>query len=81
MKIAVVTTCDIDFKRFSDIQDFETAEKLVKIKILNDLRDKQYAKCVLLIESKNVTNTVIKKTCERSLETIAFSFKDVYQKI
>lgn len=81
MKIAVLTTDLMDFKKFYEIQKNSVQKKLVQVCVLKDLTDKNYSKCVLLQGSNNVTDFVIKKAQESSLETIVFNFKDVYQQI
>lgn len=59
-KIAVVTTCDVDYERYFATQSPEVQKQLVKVTVLRDIKEKEYAKCVLLIESDNVTDRVKK---------------------
>jgi len=81
MKIAVLTTCENDFNRFANLQNPKTKELLVKIQVLSDLKKENYSKSVCLIESRNVTDYVIKLTQEKSLVNLNFTHKDVYEKI
>lgn len=64
--IAVLTICENDFKRYKASQPKEMRSSLLKISIMKDIQKMEYSKVVLLIESKNVTDTVIKKVIAMS---------------
>jgi len=66
-KIGVITTCQKDFDRYFDLQPKSIQPLLQKISVMKDIRHKEYAKAVLLIESKNATDYLIKKVTESSL--------------
>ena len=68
--IAVVTTCDNDFERYTSLYP---EDEFVKISTLKDIRQISYVKAVLLIESRNVTDHVIKtiKTLSNKVENLS----------
>lgn len=68
--IAVVTTCDKDFERYTSLYP---TDEFVKISALKDIRQISYAKVVLLAKSKNVTDHVIKtiKTLSNEVENLS----------
>ena len=68
--IAVVTTCDKDFERYASLYP---TDEFVKISTLKDIRQISYVKAVLLIESRNVTDHVIKtiKTLSNKVENLS----------
>jgi len=65
--IAVITTCQKDFDIYFDSQPESIQLLLQKISVMKDIRHKEYSKVVLLIESKNVTDYLIKKVTESSI--------------
>ena len=65
-KIAVLTICSKDFNRYKESQPKETHSQLVKISVLKDVERKEHSKAVLLSESKNVTDYLIKKVIDMS---------------
>ena len=68
--IAVVTVCDKDFERYTSLYP---EDEFVKISTLKDIRQISYVKAVLLIESRNVTDHVIKtiKTLSNKVENLS----------
>ena len=77
--IAVLTICDNDFKRYKASQPKEIRSSLLKISVMKDIRKQEYSKMVLLAESKNVTDTVIKKVTEMSLLVEDLSKEIIYK--
>lgn len=67
IKIAVLTTSNTDFEKYRNSQPKEIQETLCKITVLRDIREKQYNKAVLLVESRNITDRVINEVKEMSL--------------
>jgi len=65
--IAAITVCQKDFDRYFESQPKSIQPLLQKISVMKDVRHKEYSKAVLLIESKNVTDYLIKKVTESSL--------------
>jgi hypothetical protein len=78
LKIAVVTTCEEDFQRYSASQPKEVRSKLVKITFLKDIKHSEYSKAVLLIKSVNVTEFLIKKVTKISESVENLSNKLAY---
>ena len=66
MKIAVITTSQLDYDRYCKAQPKETKSLLRKITVLSDVSEKTYLKAVLLHGSKNVTDKVIDLTCAKA---------------
>lgn len=77
--IAVLTICDNDFKRYKASQPKEIRSSLLKISVMKDIQKQEYSKMVLLAESKNVTDTVIKKVTEMSLLVEDLSKEIIYK--
>lgn len=78
MKIAVITTCQKDFDKYVRSQPEKNKKNIYKISVLRDLIEKQYDKSVILVESKNVTDKVIRDTLSRSLELHDLSKETTY---
>jgi len=76
--IGVITTCQKDFDRYFDSQSSSTQSILHKISFLRDIKHKEYAKAVLLVESKNVPDRVINEVKEMSLITEDLSQNTFY---
>jgi len=77
-KIAVVTTCENDFERYSATQSKDVQKSLRKISCLRDVKESAYNKMVLLIESKNITNHLIHEVTKISLVVENLSDKTIY---
>jgi len=73
MKTAVITTDELEFKRFVKSRPEERKKDFVQIKVLSDIKENQYGRAILLIGSKNVTDLVIKKTINASLTKTDYS--------
>jgi len=78
-KIAILTVCEKDFNRYKESQPKETHSQLVKISVLKDVERKEYSKAVLLSESKNVTDFVLKKVIGISLWVEDLSKNIIYK--
>jgi len=68
MKIAVITTNGADFEKYYRTQSKEVKVKLQRVSVLRDLKEEKYEKSIMLVDSKNVTDKVIRDTLSRSLE-------------
>ena len=58
--IAVLTICPKEFKIYKRTQPVEIQEKLRKISVLKDIKERNYTKAVLIRNHENVTDRVIK---------------------
>ena len=76
LKICVITTCNTDFEKYRKSQPEKIKPLLRKITRLSDLKQKEYAKAVLLSESKNVTDYLIKEA-----KAASQTFEDLSQNI
>ena len=43
-----------------------------------DIKEKEYSECIFLIESKNVTDKLIKEVSAKSIKLTYFTHKKVY---
>jgi hypothetical protein len=73
MKTAVITTDELEFKRFVKSRPEERKKDFAQIKVLSDIKENQYGRAILLIGSKNVTDLVIMKTLNASLTKTDYS--------
>lgn len=78
-KIAVLTTCQDDFKRYKESQPKNIRENLCKISVLRDIQEKEYNKAVLILGSKNVTDFVINRVTEMSLFVEDLKYEIIYK--
>lgn len=77
-KIAVVTTCQSDFEKYVRSQPKDMKHLFCKVTSLKHVDSSSYLKCVLLVESKNVTDFVINKVINISRLVENLSDKIVY---
>ena len=77
-EIAVVTACQSDFERYVRSQPKDMRSLFSKITTLRDINNYSYLKCVLIIESKNVTDFVINKVKDFSALVEDLSESKVY---
>lgn len=77
-EIAVVTACQSDFERYVRSQPKDMRSLFSKITTLRDINNYSYSKCVLIIESKNVTDFVINKVKDFSALVEDLSESKVY---
>jgi hypothetical protein len=66
MRIAVLTTSQLDYERYYKSQPKELKTLLKRITVLSDVSDKTYLKAVFLHGSRNVTDKVLSLVSEKS---------------
>lgn len=67
IKIAVITTSKDEFLKYKNLQSLDIKDKLHKISVLSDIKEKEYNKVVFIKGYDNVTDRVIKDVSEISL--------------
>lgn len=74
--IAVVTTCKKEYKKYINTQPI--GFNFQKISVLKDIKTKDYDKVVLLKNSENITDYVIKTVTKSALEVEDLSDRFIY---
>lgn len=75
---AVITTCQNDFERYKATQRENIQPLLRKISVLKDVQETEYRKCVLLVESRNVPDAVVREVKKLSWKTDNLSNNVIY---